>query len=700
MRDGRDAWSRLCCVLSDPVIRAPIPTDELPRLRELASYDILDSDDEPQFDALVRLAAQILGVPTALISLIDADRQWFKARYGLDARQTPRDTSFCGHVVASQVAVVVRDAHEDPRFFDNPFVVGAPHVRFYAGMPLASKDGFVLGTLCAIDLQPRELSEVQLDCLRTIADQVMALLELRRIGRELRNDREILCERERQLADRQRRLAMLFASMSDGVVLQDRSGTILEHNAPAAAILGLSPDQLVGRTSMDPRWSAVRADGTPFPGDEHPAMIALRTGEACDNVIMGVHFPHGELRWISATSRPLREADGELPYAAITTFRDVTAQRVLDQRVARNERLITTGILAAGVGHEINNPLAYAMSNITLALEELHALGGARPTPRITEIVEMLVQAQEGGARVHRIVRGLKSLGRDDGEPCATDLRGVLEDALELTSHETRARATTVLELADLPPVWGEAARLTQVLANLIVNAAQAFTSNAVETNRIVIRTLLGEGHVVIEVADNGPGIAAAVLPRIFDPFFTTKSPKDGAGLGLSISHGLVVAFGGELTCQTEVGRGSTFRIVLPVAPSRATEPVVAGPVALRLLVIDDEAAILQTIQRMLRKQADVVTTSDPREALQRIARGEVFDLVLCDILMAHMNGIELYGRVLAVAPATAARFVFMSGDFTREDIAQFLAGVPNRRIEKPFSVAALRSIVAALAQA
>jgi two-component sensor histidine kinase len=165
--------------------RPRVPANEAERLGALAAYRILDTSPEKAFDGLAALAAHLLQVPIVLVSFVDAGRQWFKSAHGLAETETPRDLSFCGHVVADERELEVRDARNDRRFSDNPLVTGDPRVVFYAGMPLCSQDGYVLGTLCAIDHRPRELTSEQQSLLRTVAAQVSAQLELRRRNLEL-----------------------------------------------------------------------------------------------------------------------------------------------------------------------------------------------------------------------------------------------------------------------------------------------------------------------------------------------------------------------------------------------------------------------------------------------------------------------------------------------------------------------------------
>lgn len=214
-----------------------IPLDEERRLQKLAEYDVLDTDAEPAFDAIARLAAHVAETPIALVSLVDRNRQWFKARIGLDARETPRDISFCGHVVADGHALEVVDALTDPRFCDNPLVVGEPHVRFYMGVPLRTADGFVLGTLCTIDREPRTLSEKQKAMLALLADQLVDQLEFRRRNADLRR-------RELTQAALLRALPGLYAHLAS-------DGTILELHGAGREALHLDPRAFVGRRLVD-----------------------------------------------------------------------------------------------------------------------------------------------------------------------------------------------------------------------------------------------------------------------------------------------------------------------------------------------------------------------------------------------------------------------------------------------------------------
>ncbi len=787
------------------------PANETERLRSLYGYQVLDTPAEAQFDAIVRLAAQIVGAPISLISLVDADRQWFKARYGLDVPETSRSVSFCGHAVASGAPLEVNDAREDPRFSDSPLVVGEPRIVFYAGMPIITPDGFPLGTLCTIDLVPRRLTEAQRDTLRVLADQVVQLLELRKTARLLAEERretevyarffsvtrdlkcttdtrlavhklnpmwerslgwnadelrarpldsflheddrpglraaverllrkttateqfenrfqtraggfrtlqwqavadgdtifatarDVTVERENAIASARRDVALaaseqqlrvLFEGMDEGVVHQDATGAFIKNNAAAERMLGLSADELCGRSSIDPRWRCVHVDGSPFPNETHPAIQVLKTGVPQHNVIMGVHKPDGALSWISINSAPLFDQDATRPHSAITTFRDVTDERraaELAERMTRQERLVTTGTLAAGVGHEINNPLSYVMVNTDLALEEVRTIAGGSPAGRLKGLVELLGDIRDGAERIRRIVRGLKALGREDGPPIPTDIASVLDISINMAMHEMRQRATLLVELDNLPEVTGDESRLTQVFVNLLVNAAQSFEAADPSTNKVVVHATRVGDTVRVSITDNGPGIPDTVLPRIFDPFFTTKPVNVGTGLGLSISHTIVT---GTLDCETRPGVGTTFHVTLPVSRPMpgAAEPAVQAPRG-RVLLIDDDDAVLRTLKRLLEPGHAVQSFNDPRAALATIQAGERFDVVFCDLMMPHLDGMELFSKVEAIDGDLARRFVFVTGGISDDTVRRFLAEVPNERLEKPFSTQNVRGL-------
>lgn len=228
---------------------AEIPANEAARLIKLAEYGVLDTPREPAFDALAALAAHVADAPFALVALVDGHRVWFKAAHGIELAEQPRDTSFCAHVVANEVPLVVPDALRDERFSDNPGVINPPYVRFYAGMPLRTPDGFVLGTICVLDQKPRELTAHQRDLLRMLAHQTMDQLEMRRQGHLLRTRQHALQTDLRQSSDEASRLHAILSSANLAIIETSPNGLIREFNAAAERMLGYSAGEVVGLAS-------------------------------------------------------------------------------------------------------------------------------------------------------------------------------------------------------------------------------------------------------------------------------------------------------------------------------------------------------------------------------------------------------------------------------------------------------------------
>ena len=273
----------------------PIPNNEKERLEALKSYHIMDSLSEIEFNAITKLAASICGVPIALISLLDENRQWFKAKFGINVDETPRNISFCQHAILDKTIFEVENALESNIFRENPLVTNDPSIRFYAGAPLIDPNGFNLGTLCVIDRQPKKLTEDQKEALEILAAKVVALILLRKSKKDLE--------------DSKNEIEAILSGLQEGIVFQNTEGEILRCNKSAEKILGLSYDQMIGKNSVDPSWRSIHEDGSDFPGNTHPAMVTLSTKEPLSDVIMGVHKPNNELTWISINSVPIFSAE-------------------------------------------------------------------------------------------------------------------------------------------------------------------------------------------------------------------------------------------------------------------------------------------------------------------------------------------------------------------------------------------------------
>jgi CheY-like chemotaxis protein len=249
--------------------------------------------------------------------------------------------------------------------------------------------------------------------------------------------------------------------------------------------------------------------------------------------------------------------------------------------------------------------------------------------------------------------------------------------------------------------VQASEARLGQVFLNLVVNAAQAISEGSAEGNEICISTFMEPGgRVIIEIADTGPGMPREVLSRLFTPFFTTKPVGVGTGLGLSICQRIISSFGGSIEVTSEVGKGTTFRVALlpssNAVSERVPEVTLDVPVGRRgrVLVIDDEPMIGKAIERTLFDEHEVVALASAGEALERIRDGERFDLILCDLMMPQMTGMDLHAGLARVSSEEAAKMIFLTGGAFTPGARNFLDTTPNQWIEKPFDIRKLRALI------
>jgi PAS domain S-box-containing protein len=413
-----------------------------------------------------------------------------------------------------------------------------------------------------------------------------------------------------------------------------------------------------------------------------------------------VRFIHrdGSLVIVEAVGYPL--VFDEQP-AIVVFCVDVTERREMYARMAVADRMVSVGTLAAGVAHEINNPLAYVIGNLELLARELPAMvaGTSRFPPQ--EMSAIVADARDGAVRVAAIVRELRALSRtDDASKGPIDLEPVLASCLKMVGNELRHRARVFTSIpADLPPVEANASRLGQVFLNLLVNAAHAIPDGRGDAATIRVRAYAESGNVIVEVADTGVGIPPHVIGRIFDPFFTTKPIGQGTGLGLPISHEIVRSVGGSIDVESTPGAGTTFRVVLPasqrtpVAVERRAAAAVTSNRA-RVLVIDDEPAVGRSIQALLTPELGVSHVTRGTEALAKIAAGERYDAVLCDVMMPEMSGIELFLELQRCDPALARRVVFLTGGAFTDQARDFLASAEHPPLEKPFTESQLRAAI------
>jgi signal transduction histidine kinase len=440
-------------------------------------------------------------------------------------------------------------------------------------------------------------------------------------------------------------------------------------------------------------------------GCDLPFLIVSGTvGEevAVDAMRAGVHdfLLKGHLgRLVAAIERERREAEIRVE------------RRKMKDQLLISERMASIGTLAAGIVHEINNPLSVMSGNLEVlerqfqvVVQALRDRCGELPPPAreaVDSFREASSDAAEAAQRVLVITRDLRLFSHpDEMKREAIDVHKVLESSIRMAQNALRGRARLERRFGDVPLVEGHTARLGQVFVNLLVNAAQAVADRADRENVITLSTSFQDGRVVVDVGDTGVGIPADALPRIFDVFFTTKPAGVGTGLGLAICHRIVTDLGGSIEVQSSPGEGTTMRVRLRRASTGTTAetPVSPPPAAgerrrATVLVIDDEPALGRVLPRLLAPH-QVTVVARARDGLQLLQGEGRFDVVLCDVMMPEMNGMEFHQELARRRPALVDRVVFMSGGVFSPAIRAFFDEIPNLRLEKPLDIPALRRLV------
>ena len=467
--------------------------------------------------------------------------------------------------------------------------------------------------------------------------------------------------------------------------------------------LGWSEQELLSRPSID----------FVHPDDREVTLAGrsrLREGQALGHLVNRYLCKDGSYRWFEW--RSVAEPHRGLVFASA---RDVTPQKLaeeqlreanaarekLEQQLILAGRMAAVGTLAAGVAHEINNPLAQVSANLGMLLEDVEAIVEHPTLEQIKSLKELLIEAEGGAERIRKIVRGLQTFSRaEDEKRGIIELQPLLEIAISATINEIRHRARLVREFGETPLIEGDEGRLGQVFINLLMNAAQALRESEQATNEIrIVTSTDATGNAVIEVRDNGVGVPADISDRIFEPFFTTK-PNLGSGLGLSICRNVVTGLGGQLDLSNEHGKGATFRVVLPRARTRFEQPTAlpgARPpraiACAAVLVVDDEPALGLVLRRVLRDH-DVSVVTTAKAALQLLDAGKRFDVILSDLMMPEMSGMDFHAELARRFPAYLERLIFVTGGAFTPAGKEFLERVPNARIRKPFEPRAVRELV------
>jgi len=641
--------------------------NEASRLEALRQYQILDTPPEEAFDDLAFLAAQICNTPIALINLIDANRQWFKAKVGLDVQEMPRDTGFGSICIENGEVLIIPDTLADERFATNPIVTyGGLCVRFYAGVPLLAPGGEAIGTLCIGDRVPRQISPKQVEALQAFSRLVVRQLEIRQTLAELASIKQEYKQGQETLLD----------IVTDAIVVQDLSNKILLWNKNSEKLYGWKSEEAIGKQS-----------------DELFSIEALPQNLEIYQTVLKDGYWQGELQKTSKSGKKLivesrwtlinDEHSQAKSILAVDT--DITEKKQLEKEFLRAQRMESIGILASGIAHDLNNVL----SPILMAV---HLLKSKSCDPQINQMLSIIENNTKRGAdlvkQVLSFIRGIEGnvQGQAAMRQCTVlpvkDLILEMQQTISQTFPKSIAVYTKIQE--ELLPTCADSTQLHQVLINLCLNARDAMPTGGtltISAENIWIDETYASMHIearvgayiVLTVADTGLGINSEILDRIFEPFFTAKESDKGTGLGLSTVMRIIKEHASFITVSSFVGKGTKFKVYLPAVnkvPIQLLEdtgiPAGSGEC---ILIVDDETAIQEITKTSLENyNYTAMTAGDGIEALAIYAQHkDKISAAIIDMMMSNMDGATTIRTLQNINPLLP--IIVISGLATSEQV-------------------------------
>ena len=640
------------------------------RLSVLRHYEVLDTHPEPTLDDLAALAAEICGTPIALVSIVEENRVWFKARHGLDLAESSRTDSFCSLAIEQKDVMVIPDAARDARFEKNPLVIGPTGFRFYAGAPLINPEGFALGALCVVDRVPRTMTESQKRALRVLAGQVTAHLELGRQVAALRMSQECFLR--------------AFEDAAIGMALVSLDGHWLKVNEALCELLGYTTQELCGMT--------VRQITHPDDMETNLAHArkVLEGGKSFYKLEERYIHKSGAVVWALLSVSVIRDKKGRSQYF-VSQIEDigelkhaVEVQQELTCKAQAAEKAKSQFL--ATMSHEIRTPLngVIGMASI-LADTELNVMQ--------RECVETINVSGESLLAVINDILDFSKIeaGRLELEQRAFNVPQCVEEALDIFAAQIRAKKLEAVYMVapEIPTyLTGDATRLRQILVNLIGNAIK-FTAKGEIAVQVEYKKKDDAGHhLLFSVADSGIGIPPEAVNKLFNAFqqvdTSTTRQFGGTGLGLAICKKLTGFMGGDIWVESVAGKGSTFlfNIVLQDAPQgeiidmHQTSGLLKSRTA---LIVDDHATNRRILELKLNFWGMTPTSvTSGQEALDILAERK-FDAVLVDLLMPGMDGVTLAGKIRA-AYETPLVLLSCTGELLKGDEASLF----EHQISKP----------------
>lgn len=638
---------------------------EQQRLEALLELDLLDGGPFIDIDRLVNLAVEICGGNLAAFTVHDAENaHQISAKWG-PSYAIPKTECLCQLSLETNGTVHTPDARSDVRFAKSRFVLQPPHVRSFISVPVGAEPDAPIGVLAVGDTDPGRFGARDVDRLERVAELVSAfLLQRRTTIRATRAARKTGEERKRQNL-----YELIFEAIQEGVNVHTLEGDVVEMNAASLRILDLTREELQGKPFPDPRWRTFKGDGSPFGREEYPVNATLKTGVSWQNVPMGIELPSGEVRWITVNSVPLRNPDTHKVEHAVVTMKDITAQHEAELRLNAKNVELATALAEAEKANRVKTDFMGVMSHelrtpMNAVLSCANLLSQSRLDPVQKRTLGVL---EDAGRQMLALLNDLLDVSGLNADKVRVDPRPVqlirlIEDAAVIWSSDVRAKQLTLSVMID-PALRGarmvDSARLLQIIGNLMANAIKFTTEGGITIQAWPERVRGGVDRVAIEVEDTGSGVPTEAAERIFSAFeqvdVSSRRRHGGLGLGLHVAHRLAHAMGGDITLETKLGEGSRFtvRIEAPLADeaieraANETASSDAEAVGQRdVLCVDDNPRNLFVIGAMLRAAGHSTTECRSGAEALDILAGRKFDVIMLDMVMPEMDGLETLSRL------------------------------------------------------
>ncbi|WP_158798937.1 ATP-binding protein [Pedobacter sp. L105] len=527
--------------------------NEQERLHALRSYRILGTYAEKSFKSIAKLVADIFKSSIAMISLVDAEEVYFGSNVGMDNAVGPRGESFCSLTILKPEVNVIEDALLDPVVANNPLVCGDFGLRFYAGAPLITHDGFMIGTVCLVDTKPRTFNDHDKSILEGMAGLVMEQIELR-LQNLLDTERQAvvndqLLASNEKLSASEGRFQTILDTMAEGVRIIDTSGRLVYANIMAQHLLGLTPSKIEDGVYDDPKWQLLWVNGSPLPEEDHPMAIMMRTGQPVLDYEVALQPPGRERFYISVNAAPIFDRQsGELT-GGIGTFMDVTNRRkVLQQK----DEFINVA------SHELRTP-------VTSLKAAMQIMDRIKDNPKPDVLAKMIDQSNKSLSRLTSLITDLLDSNRiSQGQLHLRKTKFNLSSILESQHIRDAEKHEIIIEGIIDMEIEADEQQIDQVLVNLLSNAVKYAPESKVI--HVIIEHLAEQ--LKISVKDSGPGIAQDQLIHLFERYYRVDYSGfqySGLGLGLYISSEIIKKHGGTIGVESVVGSGTTFWFTIPI---------------------------------------------------------------------------------------------------------------------------------------